>query len=213
MQDPENGANPIMQRIVPILASNIQEHSVMKYQEQMNGVTQQMLQGQDNVSPQVVEQAMIQAAQQVLVANQQAAKGPQTPEQQMVMMEGRRIDLEERKLQVQMAKDNSQSILKDRQLQSQMAKENAESTLKNRELDIKERELALEAYIEGATNLMKAEENNKDRQLKQIQEALKMLSELAKQDKTIDLQKGMAVFKLMEDELKDVRKAALTNNS
>ena len=94
-----------------------------------------------------------------------------------------------------------------------MAKENAESTLKNRELDIKERELALEAYIEGATNLMKAEENNKDRQLKQIQEALKMLSELAKQDKTIDLQKGMAVFTMMESELKDVRKAALTNNS
>jgi len=213
IQDPANGANPIMQRIVPILSSNIQEHSVMKYQEQMNGVTQQMLQGQENVSPQAVEQAMIQAAQKVLVANQQAAKGPQTPEEKMVMMEGRRIDLEERKLQVQMAKDNSQSILKDRQLQSQMAKENAESTLKNRELDIKERELALEAYIEGATNLMKAEENDKDRQLKQIQEALKMLSELAKQDKTIDLQKGMAVFKLMEDELKDVRKVALTNNS
>jgi hypothetical protein len=60
---------------------------------------------------------------------------------------------------------------------------------------------------------MKAEENNKDRQLKQIQEALKMLSELAKQDKTIDLQKGMAVFTMMENELKDVRKAALTNNS
>ena len=210
MQDPVNGANPIMQRIVPILAANIQEHSVMKYQEQMNGVTQQMLQGQDNVSPQVVEQAMIQAAQQVLVANQQAAKGPQTPEEQMVMMEGRRLDIEERKLQLQMAKDNSQSILKDRQLQSQMAKENAESILKNRELDIKERELALEAYIEGATNLMKAEENNKDRQLKQIQEALSMLRDLAQQDKTIDLQKGMAVFKLMEDELKDVRKAALT---
>ena len=57
---------------------------------------------------------------------------------------------------------------------------------------------------------MKAEENNKDRQLKQIQEALSMLRDLAQQDKTIDLQKGMAVFKLMEDELKDVRKAALT---
>tara|TARA_R110000822_G_scaffold12986_7_gene46724 strand:- start:330 stop:2975 length:2646 start_codon:yes stop_codon:yes gene_type:complete len=202
MQDPENGANPIMQRIVPILAANIQEHSVMKYQEQMNGVTQQMIQGQENVSPQVIEQAMTQAAQQVLVANQQAAKKPPTPEEQMVMMEGRRLDLEERKLQAQMAKESTQSMLKDRQLQSQMAKENAESMLKNRELDLKERELALEAYVEGATNLMKINENDKDRQLKQAQEALKMLSDLAKQDQTINLQKGMAVFKKIENELK-----------
>ena len=38
LQDPNNGANPIMQRIAPILQANIQEHSVMKYQEQMSGV-------------------------------------------------------------------------------------------------------------------------------------------------------------------------------
>ena len=44
LQDPANGANPIMQRIKPVLESNIQEHSVMKYQEQMNGVTEQMMQ-------------------------------------------------------------------------------------------------------------------------------------------------------------------------
>ena len=42
LQDPANGANPIMQRIKPVLESNIQEHSVLKYQEQMSGVTEQM---------------------------------------------------------------------------------------------------------------------------------------------------------------------------
>ena len=44
LQDPMNGANPIMERIRPILESNIQEHSIMKYQEQMSGITDQMMQ-------------------------------------------------------------------------------------------------------------------------------------------------------------------------
>ena len=90
MQDPTNGANPIMQRIVPILAANIQEHSVMKYQEQINGMTQQKL--QQNVSPQdaqnpaVVQGAMAEAAKEV--ANANAAMGlVKSPEQQMVSLE------------------------------------------------------------------------------------------------------------------------------
>lgn len=188
MQDPVNGANPIMQRITPILAANIQEHSVLKYQEQMNGVTRQLMQGQENVDPRVVEQIMAQAAQQVLVANQQAAKAPPSPEEQMVMMEGRRLDIEERKLQ------------------SQMAKENAASIIKTRELDLKEKELALEAYVEGASNLLNREEKAKDRQLKQTQDALKILAELSKTTDNENLQKGMAVLKLLEQQMKETNK-------
>jgi chaperonin GroES len=66
MQDPKNGANPIMEKIAPILQSNVQEHSVMKYQEQMNGVTQQMLQQappEQAQQPAAIEMAMSQAAQ------------------------------------------------------------------------------------------------------------------------------------------------------
>lgn len=188
MQDPVNGANPIMQRITPILAANIQEHSVLKYQEQMNGVTRQLMQGQENVDPRVVEQVMAQAAQQVLVANQQAAKAPPSPEEQMVMMEGRRLDIEERKLQ------------------SQMAKENAASIIKTRELDLKEKELALEAYVEGASNLLNREEKAKDRQLKQTQDALKILADLSKTTDNENLQKGMAVLKLLEQQMKETNK-------
>ena len=33
LQDPMNGANPVMARLRPVLEANIQEHSVMKYQE------------------------------------------------------------------------------------------------------------------------------------------------------------------------------------
>mgnify|MGYP007000341835 len=44
LQDPQNGKNPIMARIKPLLEANIQEHSVMKYQEQVNGMTRMMMQ-------------------------------------------------------------------------------------------------------------------------------------------------------------------------
>ena len=35
LSDPMNGANPIMARVKPILEANIQEHTLMKYQEQI----------------------------------------------------------------------------------------------------------------------------------------------------------------------------------
>jgi hypothetical protein len=61
LQDPKNGANPIMQRIAPILQANIQEHSVMQYQEQVNGVAQQAIQQlppEQQQNPSTVEMVM-----------------------------------------------------------------------------------------------------------------------------------------------------------
>ena len=72
LQDANNGANPIMQRIAPILQANVQEHSVMKYQEQMSGLANEVMQQAPDQAnnPAVVEMAMAQAAQQILNANQ-----------------------------------------------------------------------------------------------------------------------------------------------
>ena len=73
LQDPQNGKSPIMARIKPLLEANIQEHSVMKYQEQVNGMTRMMMQQmppEATQNPQAAELAMAQAAQQVLNANQ-----------------------------------------------------------------------------------------------------------------------------------------------
>lgn len=183
MQDPENGANPIMQRIVPILAANIQEHSVMKYQEQMNGVTQQLLEGQEGVSPQVVEQAMAQAAQQVKVANEMAAKGPISPEEQMVMYEGQRIQNDRLKIQYEAAKDQAKAALEDRSL------------------DLKEKQLALDAFIEGAKNLVTIEENDKDRQAKQLSEAMKVLADLGKAEDRLNFEKAKEVISTLKEEI------------
>ena len=48
LQDPTSGSNPAMKRVIPVLQANIQEHVVMKYQEQVQGVTQGLMK---NLSP------------------------------------------------------------------------------------------------------------------------------------------------------------------
>ena len=98
LQDPQNGANPIMERIKPILESNIQEHSVMKYQEQVNGITrmglEQLPPEQSQVAT-IAEMAMAQAAQQVLNANQAMGQA-QSPEQQLVALKQAEVGLKEK---------------------------------------------------------------------------------------------------------------------
>ena len=161
MQDPQNGANPIMERIAPILQSNIQEHSVMKYQEQMSGMTQQLAQGSQD--PAIIEQAMAQAAQQVMQANQMAAQGMgQSVEQQTIQLQKDQLMLEKEKLDLTSLKDT------------------AEMQLKNRELNLKEDTLKVQTIKEGAAGLMKSEEKEKDRLAKETENALKILSDVAK---------------------------------
>jgi hypothetical protein len=161
LQDPANGANPIMQRIAPIIQANIQEHSVMKYQEQMSGVTQQLSQGSQD--PAVIEQAMAQAAQQVMQANQMAAQGMgQSIEQQTIQLQKDQLMLDKEELDIKAMTDS------------------ADLQLKNRELTLKENELKVKTIKEGAMALMKEEEKEQDRSLKQTQDTLKNLTELAK---------------------------------
>ena len=155
LQDPMNGANPIMERIAPVIQANIQEHSVMKYQEQMSGVTQQLAQGAQD--PAIIEQAMAQAAQQVMQANQMAAQGMgQSIEQQTIQLQQGQLMLEKEKLTADTMKDS------------------AEMALKNRELNLKEDQLKVQAYKDGASAIMKAEEKEKDRVAKESMQAVEL---------------------------------------
>ena len=100
LQDPMNGSNPIMQRIRPILEANIQEHSVLKYQEQMNGISKEIMKGMPEQAgnPAAIEMALAQAAQQVMNANQAMGQA-QSPEQQLVALEQAKVELEKQKIQ------------------------------------------------------------------------------------------------------------------
>ncbi len=172
LQDPMNGGNPIMQRVSPILQANIQEHIVMKYEEQVNGITKQILSqapdGDPNIqNPQVIEQIMAQAASQVMQANAMAAQQGPTPEQAMVQMEAQRLDIEREKVQ------------------AQLAKEATEGALKNRDLDLKEQKIALDAFKIGAEGTLKADEKEKDRNAKAAVKAVEVLADLLKQEENI----------------------------
>jgi hypothetical protein len=175
LQDPKNGANPIMQRIVPLLSSNIQEHSVMAYQEQMNGLTKQM--SGDN--PANIEKVMAEAAQKVVIANEQAAKGPPSPEEQMVMMEARRLELEDKTINFK---------LMDAQL---------DGALKDKELDIRQAEVMMKAQIDGAKGISAIEENEKDRKADEVKMALGLLMDMIKHETDDDTAKGMKVVDLI----------------
>jgi hypothetical protein len=68
LQDPANGASPVMQQFAPSIQANIREHMIVKYQEQIGGFMQQQAQGQQD--PKVIAMIQAQAAQQIMQANQ-----------------------------------------------------------------------------------------------------------------------------------------------
>ena len=173
IQDPMNGGNPAMQRIVPVLQANIQEHMILKYQEQLGGMVgqaeeQATMSGQE-IDEKTAEMIMAQAAQQIAQTNQILAQQGMniTPEQQMVQLEGQRLSIEQQKLQ------------------AQLAKEQAAAALKNRELGLKEMKLAVDAYSNGASQILKSDEKEKDRNAKKAMKAVEIFADLLKQEEEL----------------------------
>ena len=194
LQDPANGANPIMQRVAPILQANIQEHVVMKYEEQINGLTRQMMAeappGDPNAqNPAVIEQVMMSAAQQVMQANIAAAQKGPTPEQAMVQMEAQRLGIEQQKVQAQLAKEAS------------------EGALKNRDLDLKEQKLALDAYKIGAEGTLKADEKEKDRNAKAAIKAVEVLADLIKHEENMESSEAFKASDMIMSMLSEAKKS------
>ena len=168
LNDPQNGANPIMAKIQPILASNIQEHSVMKYQEQINGMTQQKL--QTKVSPEqaqnpaVVQGAMAEAAQEVLNANMAMGK-VESPEQQMVDLEKQKVLLEQKKLELKAMQDNAKAVLE------------------AQKLEMEQSEIMLKVADQAQTKQFKAQKAQADRLSKQQIKALDSLMNMSIEEK------------------------------
>ena len=199
LQDPTNGGNPLMQRIVPVLQANMQEHMLMKYQEQVNGVSQQMIQqygaqaaqaGIDPNDPKVVEMVMAQAAQQITQANAAMAQMQQmqTPEAQMVALEGQRLQIEQQKVQ------------------AQLAKESVDAAMKNRELDLKETSLKVDMIKEGIRTSSTSKEKEKDRNNKKAIAALDAIMDLLKTEQISDNAKALKAADLIGEMVKEQNK-------
>ena len=175
LQDPQNGANLIMARVKPILESNIQEHSVMKYQEQVNGITKmglEQLPPEQVQQPNIAEMAMAEAAKQVLNANQAMGQA-QSPEQQLVALKQAEVELKEKELKMEEAKLN------------------VESTLDAQKLQLEEAKLMKDAGVAGQNAMLKKEKSDLDRQSKETMKLLDLIakSEIAEQKTQIDLEK------------------------
>ena len=186
LQDPMNGGSPIMQRVAPIIQANIQEHMIMKYQEQVNGVARQMMtaaqqtgqqtgQNIDVNDPKIIEMVMAQAAQQVMQANQAMAQQQQaaSPEAQMVQLEAQRLQIEQGKVQ------------------AQLAKESVDAAMRNRELDLKEAEMRIDMMKEGIKTTTMVNEKEKDRSAKKAIVALQAIMDLAQTQQGIEKEKAL----------------------
>ena len=93
----------------------------------------------------------------------------------MVILEGKRLEIE------------------DRRVNSSIAKEMSEASIDNRSLALKEKELALKAYEKGATELTKINEKEKDRNLNLQKTAIKAMTDLIQQDKSFTQEERMKV--------------------
>ena len=190
LQDPMNGANPIMQRLRPVLEANVQEHSIMKYQEQMSGVTavmvEQLPQAQNN--PTAIEAVMAAAAQDVLNANM-AATQAQSPEQQMVALEQARVEVEKEKLKLD------------------AVTENAEMAINMQELELKRQQQMIDAQQAGINILAREEKATADRTSKEALKQLDVMAKMAIEEERIQLEQQKlltdAAVKQAEIESKD----------
>mgnify|MGYP000153158062 FL=1 len=182
LQDPANGANPIMQRIQPLIQANIQEHSILKYQEQMNGMTEQLMaqippeQAQD---PAAIEMIMGQAAQQIMNANMAMGQA-QSPEQQLVSLEQAKVELQKQKLQ------------SDTMVQA------ADMELKNKQLELDENEQIIDILKTNATDNFKQEKSEKDRESKKELKAMELMTDIELSDKKLDVERERILKDLIE---------------
>ena len=181
LQDPMNGGSQTMQRIRPILEANIQEHMVHKYQEQMDGITKVALEETPiEQTPEVVEGAMIYAAQQVLNANK-AAGLAQSPEQQLVVLEQKKVELEQQKMQMEAAHNA------------------AEAALDAQKLQLEEAKLMKEVVSEGHQVAFRKEKADLDRASKETMKSLELLTKVSLEDEKL---KANADIKSLDREAK-----------
>lgn len=198
LQDPSNKQNPAMPRIAAALQANISEHTLIRYEEQLAGLSQQAGQqiAQNPAMAQQIQQqlasvpepeAMVQAeaAQKLLQMQQQIAQGGMaSPEQQMVQMEAQRIQVEQQKNQ------------------AQMAKAQVDAQLKSRDLDLKEQKIFIDAQEAGIEAQMTAMQKDEDRSNKRAIEAMKLLGDLLKAQDANELEESKATANLLMDLLK-----------
>ena len=185
MEDPSIGGNPLMAQGKPILEANIREHILLQYQEQLGGMVQASGVAND---PQTMDMVMAQAAQEISQANMnmQAAV---SPEQQMLLNEKQRINLEEQKAELEAAKDAAVLAIKDREVNLKADEVAIKALDAAGKLEVKNTETSTK-YAELAARLaLDAEKQGDERDERQAERAIDNLIKISEVENADALKK------------------------
>ena len=111
-----------------------------------------------------------------------------SPEAQLVQIEGQKLGIEQQKIQ------------------AQAAKEAVNAANKERELDLKELQIQLDMFKEGANITAKAEDSERGRESKKAIAAMEALLELADTEANIDRDKTLKAADMLSKFISDSNK-------
>lgn len=192
IRDPMNQQNPAFQKVAGALQANISEHMILKYEEQIEGLTMQAMQDPQAQAmlaqmPDPISAMQAQAAQQIMQANMAMAQQQQaaTPEAQMVQLEAQRLGIEQSKVQ------------------AGLAKEQVDAALKQRDLDLKEQKIILDAQKAGASEQLKDVQKEEDRNNKRVLKAMDLIGDLVKAQEANEIEESKAVANLLMQFIKE----------
>jgi len=166
-----------MKQIVPILNANIRDHMLMKYQEQVLGMVQASGVAND---PQTSEMVMAQAAEEV--ANANAAMGiAQSPEQQMLLLEKERLELDKQKAEIDAANDSANIALKQMDMDLRGKESMNDLVVNIGKMEADERKENLKALETSARLELEKQKLDDDSELKAANTAMQTLQSIGNQ--------------------------------
>jgi hypothetical protein len=168
LSDPTAGASEAFKQFAPVIQANIQEHMMLRYKTQIEGVVAQTVppeQYQMAVQQGMQDAIIAEAAARVATANQQIASGG-SPEERLVQIDQERLRLDQEKLQLDAIKDA------------------ANIATKNRQLDLKEDQQRMAALKDGIKLMSDKEEAELDREESRREMLIDLLADVAKSEAT-----------------------------
>ena len=166
LSDPTAGASEAFKQFAPVIQANIQEHMMLRYKTQIEGVVAQTVppeQYQMAVQQGMQDAIIAEAAARVATANQQIASGG-SPEERLVQIDQERLRLDQEKLQLDAIKDA------------------ANIATKNRQLDLKEDQQRMAALKNGLKLMSDKEEAELDREENRREMLIDLLADAAKSE-------------------------------
>ena len=168
LSDPTAGASEAFKQFAPVIQANIQEHMMLRYKTQIEGVVAQTVppeQYQMAVQQGMQDAIIAEAAARVATANQQIVSAG-SPEERLVQIDQERLQLDQEKLQLDAIKDA------------------ANIATKNRQLDLKEDQQRMVALKDGIKLMSDKEEAELDREESRREMLIDLLADVAKSEAT-----------------------------